>query len=1047
MPKRFVLSRHQSPLTQQLILAFLILLQPAACLFAADEPAPTAEALAFFEKEVRPLLIQTCQKCHGPKKQEASLRLDARAHVLKGGDSGPAIVLSEPEKSRLIEAIRYQGDVKMPPSGKLRDEQIAVLVKWIKLGAPWASETLTAATRGGEITAAERGFWSFQPVRNPPPPAVKDVNWPATPIDHFILAKLEEKNLPPNGPTDKRTLLRRATFDLIGLPPTPEEIQDFLGDNSPEAFSRVVDRLLSSRHYGERWGRHWLDVVRYADTAGDGADYPVREAYKYRNYVIESFNADKPYDEFVREQIAGDIIGNQEAAAGNISVEKYADRITATGYIAVTKRFGYNVNTAFQHLDIADTLDGLGRSILGLSVGCARCHDHKYDPISAADYYGLYGIFSSSKYSFPGGEEFKRPHHLVPLEPPAIVAAKEKGRQDEIAKVDAELQRIGKERATALEAVRFGGGLDYAFELQALNKPPANPWFTQGPNAITAEAQSPFIHVHPMGTRGVRIQTGQPGDGVRQNLTAARTVANSPKLYFNLDFRNVNAVEGDGAYRFHIGQGAITSSSVECSISSKAFAIRNGAQPETIRPLEMGVWYNLQLSLDLEKKTFSGRIGRPGDVTEFADKAFVPTWNGNIDTFICDGTGHVAGVKPTHDLDNLVLQPEPFATVTAIAEPAKPAEDKYADLRTRLEQFDATTVSLNQQKTEVANRELYPFAYGISEGTPANVKIQKRGEPDKLGADVPRHFLEILGGDALPPTATGSGRLELAHWLTRPTNPLTPRVMVNRIWQQHFGQGIVETPSDFGTRGMLPSHPELLDYLASRFMTQGWSIKKLHRDIMLSKVYQLASDDQPQHLLADPANRFLWKHSRRRLEAETMRDGMLALSGVLDRTQPQGHPFPNVNTWSFTIHYPFYGLYDSNHRSVYLMTQRSRRHPYLALFDGADPNISTDARQLTTTPTQALYLMNDPFVHAQSQAFARRVLASQTDDRGRIQWAFVSVYGRDATEDEITQAIEFLGHYRQKLTELKTPPEQLPETAWSALSRVMLTSNGFMYVE
>jgi Protein of unknown function (DUF1553)/Protein of unknown function (DUF1549)/Planctomycete cytochrome C len=802
---------------------YLLLLAPVLLLtLGSPAPAATPAEVAFFEKDVRPLLTQLCQRCHGPKKQENGLRLDSRAALLKGGNGGAVVIPGEPDKSLLIRAIRHDGELHMPPSKKLTNDQIALLSRWVRMGVPWPEDGQAAAsTRSGPITAVEREFWSFQPIKDPPVPAVKDRGWPLTPIDHFIGARYEAEGVKPVSLADKRTLIRRLTYDLIGLPPTPEEIQAFLTDNSAAAYEKVVNRLLASPHYGERWGRHWLDVVRYADTAGDGADYPVREAYRYRNYVIAAFNKDKPFDQFLREQLAGDILARKEAVSGKQTPEQYAERVTATGYLAISKRYGYNLNTQFQHLDLADTIDNLGQSLLGLTLGCARCHDHKYDPITSADYYALYGILASSQFSFPGGEEMQRPRNLVPLATPEEVARQEARRQQELARVDAELKRLTEEE-------------------------------------------------------------------------------------------------------------------------------------EDVAPLK-------------------------------------------------------------------------------------------------------------QKRKQIAERVHTPLAYGVTEGKPANARIQQRGEPDKLGPEVPRRFLEVLGGDMLPNPAAGSGRWELAQWVTRPSNPLTARVIVNRIWQHHFGTGLVASPNDFGTRGDAPSHPELLDYLATRFMARGWSIKALHRQILLSRVYQLASRDDPDNLRRDQGNvgqafqpdsqagkpdlRLLWKYSRRPLDAEAIRDTLLAVSGKLDRTMPDAHPFPAVESWTFSIHYPFQANYDSNHRSVYLMVQRARRHPYLALFDGADPNLSTAERRPTTTPLQALYLMNAPFVHEQSAALAGRLLARPGDERERIRHAYELTTGREPDADEMHSAQTFLTRYRQKLATGQISEAQQRERAWAALARVLLTSNAALFVE
>ncbi len=388
-----------------------------AALLSPAEPTP--EKTAFFEQQIRPLLANTCHKCHGPKRQEAGLRLDSYQGLMKGGDHGPAVVVGEPERSLLLRVVRHQGDIKMPPNDKLTDEQIAAVQQWIKAGAAWPAKEKGPAIRSGEITAADREFWSFKPVRKPAVPEVKNKSWPVTDIDRFVLARLEAAGIEPAKDAERRTLLRRVTFDLTGLPPTPAALDAFLADSSPGAFAKVVDGLLASPQYGERWGRHWLDVVRYADTAGETADYPVPEAYRYRNYVIDSFNRDKPYDQFLREQIAGDLL------AKDAPPEKYAELVTATGFIAISRRFGFDPEN-YQHLTIQDTIDTVGQTVLGLSLGCARCHNHKFDPVTTADYYAWYGIFASTDYAFPGSEQKNRPRDFLPLVPPTQAATLKK---------------------------------------------------------------------------------------------------------------------------------------------------------------------------------------------------------------------------------------------------------------------------------------------------------------------------------------------------------------------------------------------------------------------------------------------------------------------------------------------------------------------------------------------------------------------------------------------------------------------------------------------
>jgi hypothetical protein len=707
--------------------------------------------IEFFEKEVRPLLVQRCQTCHGAEKPKGGLRLTSRAALLEGGGTGPAAVPGKPDESLLVRAIRHKDSPKMPPKERLPDRDIDALTRWVQMGLPWPDAGQVIAGLGKfEITPEQRHFWAFQPVSDFRPPQVKDTSWPLTPIDRFILTRLEAKGLKPVAVADRRTLIRRVTFDLTGLPPTPDEIDAFLADDSPAAWEKVIDRLLASPHYGERWGRHWLDLAHYADTAGETADFPVPEAYKYRNYVIDAFNADRPYDEFLREQIAGDLL----AADG--PPERRAERTIATGFIAVSRRFGFDPQN-YHHLTIEDTIDTVGKSVLGLTVSCARCHDHKFDPVSRADYYALYGIFASTRYPFPGSEEVKRPRDFVPLSP--------------------------SERA-----------------------------------------------------------------------------------------------------------------------------------------------------------------------------------------------------------------------------------------------------------------------YAVAEGTAKDARIQLRGDPSRPGPEVPRRFLEILGGAALAPGTKGSGRLQLARWLTDPKNSLTARVMVNRVWQHHFGRGLVRTPNNFGKQGQPPTHPELLDYLAARFVEDGWSVKTLHRRILLSRAYQLSNIADEKNAAIDPGNEWLWRFERRRLDAESIRDALLAVGGGLDRSKGGPHPFPPENSWGFTQHNPFQAVYDTNRRSAYLMTQRLRRHPFLALFDGADPNSSTAQRGVTTVPTQALFFLNNPFVHEQAGRFADRLLAEPGDDSRRVERAYRLALGRAPTIDERRDAAEYLREAGEALS-AGGAAAQRTRQVWAGFARVLFGSNEFIYVD
>jgi hypothetical protein len=805
-----------------------LLLRAAVGLSSANAAETPPEQIAFFESKIRPILVTHCYECHSVEKKETNggLTVDSREALLKGGDSGPALVPGNPDQSLLIIAVRQSDkDLRMPPKQKLSSTQIADLEAWVKLGAPDPRAAVTSKLASSSTTAKYgvsleegRKFWSFQPVKDPPLPSVKNSAWPRNSIDSFILARLEAAGVAPASQADPRTLLRRVTFDLTGLPPTPEEMDDFLKDKSPQAFAKVVDRLLASPRYGERWGRHWLDVVRYADTCGNASDYPVPQAYKYRDWVIQAINRDLPYDQFLREQLAGDLLPSANDA-------ERSERIVATGYLAIARRFGGS-RMGEHHLTLEDTIDNVGRAMLGASISCARCHDHKFDPFTMSDYYGLYGVFASTRYPFPGAEVGKQQEDFVPL----ISAA----------------------------------------EIEALMRP------------------------------------------YREQLAA---------------------VEAE------------------------------------VKQLEMG---------EAEAKKL----------------------------------------------------PESPEKATRLAEATK----ALAEGRKRRTELQATAPIIDD-------------AYAVADAKASNARVQLRGDPKRLGDEVPRHFPAILGGQEVPKDSATSGRLQLAEWLTDPRNPLTARVMVNRIWQHHFGKGLVQTPNDFGHRGAPPTHPELLDFLAARFVESGWSLKSMHRMILLSQIWQLASGETEVAKQLDPNNDLYGRFARRRLDAESIRDAILFVSGDLDESAAGPHPFPAASKWNWTQHNPFYAVYESRHRSVYLMQQRMRKNSYLALFDGADPSSSTGVRLPSTTPLQALFMMNDPLAYNQASKFAARMIAAASAESARIDLAYRTALGRSPDSDEMQECTVFLQKYREKLTGLKTPADQVEPQAWAALARALLSGNEFVFLD
>jgi hypothetical protein len=855
---------------------------------------PSREGLEFFEKKIRPALAENCYACHSEKskKPQGGLSLDSIEAMLKGGASGqPAIVPGDPEKSLLIKAIRHtDAKLQMPMGGKLPDQVIRDFESWVKMGAPAPpASSVAAASRYTAYDFDEaRKFWSFRPVKDHRPPKVKNQAWIKSPIDRFILAKLEEKGLRPVGDANKRALIRRATFDLTGLPPAPEEVEAYLKDTSATAFEKVVDRLLGSQAYGEKWGRHWLDVVRYADTAGDNSDYPVIAAYRYRNYVIESFNKDKPYDQFIREQIAGDIEIAGSKTTSDAEVERSRqEKIIATGYLATSRRFGSRNKE--MNLTIDDTIDNLGKSFLGLSVSCARCHDHKFDPIPQRDYYALYGVFNSIRYSFPGAEIYPHPAEMV-----ALVGGKEAEnfykRQQELSEIDDAIERLKGERGVA-----------------ARNK------------KMKEEAEAKAQAADATG------KEAKPSEEKRDNQTA-------------------------------------------------------GVEEKS------GEW-----------KT-SARL--PADFDR--------------------------------DL----------------------ADNKQAQASKRMpDEVEAEWTRVYQRQSELhASYANVPRAYAVIEGLPADARIHRKGDPKSLGDEVPRGFLTILSPGAalqVPKNHPGSGREFLAGWIADAKNPLTARVMVNRIWAYHFGKGIVQTPNDFGARGRAPTHPELLDWLASRFIEGGWSIKKIHRMIMLSHAYRMASDapGTGRNSTIDVNNDYLWRFNRRRLEAEEIRDSVLAVSGSIDRTIGGEHPFPPEPTWRFSQHEQFFAVYDTNRRSVYLMQQRLKKHPFFEVFDGADTNATTDSRAQSVTPIQALFLMNSPFMHEQADRFAARAGKAYDTFREQIDYVFRLAYGRAPRLEEIREAQDYSRRTRMELQASGAPIDRLDQRTLASYLRVVMSSNEFLYVD
>jgi hypothetical protein len=770
---------------------------------AADEPAPdepTPEQVRFFETQVRPLLADRCYKCHGQDKQKGSLRLDSRSAMLAGGETGPAIAPPDVDGSLLMEAVRYES-FEMPPDGKLSDDQVAVLARWVKMGAPWPGDQGPAAPPRAKsaISDEDRAFWSFQPLVRQEPPQVPDVEWSGNAIDRFVFERLRLAGLTPAERADRRTLIRRVTFDLLGVPPTPDEVQQFLGDESPQAFASLVDRLLERPEYGQRWARHWLDLVRYAESDGFRQDAYRPHAWRYRDYVIQSFNDDKPYDQFVLEQLAGDELwpGNPDAMV--------ATALLRHGIYEYNQR---DVRTQWQDM-LNDITDVTADVFLGLGMGCARCHDHKFDPILQEDYFRLQAFFTPLL-----------PRDDLPLAPP-----------DQVARHD--------------EALRH--------------------WEQQ--------------------TADIRQEIAALEAGVRQQ--AAEAAINK----FPLDIRPMLRKE-----------------------------------PEQRAPFEhqLAELANRQVVLEYEKLDFAAKLKDDAKAR----------WE--------------ELQKQLAALEHLKPKPLPAAfTVTDVGPQPPP--------------------TLIPGKRD--ERDILPGFLSVLDPRPAEIPTD------------------------LPNSQTTGRRTALARWLTRPDNPLTPRVIVNRLWQQHFGQGLVATASDFGRLGQPPSHPELLDWLATEFVEQGWSLKQLHRLIVNTATYQQTSLRPAPEVarLHDPDNRLLWRMPVHRLDAEQIRDAMLSVSGELDS---------KAGGESVDAGVP--------RRGIYTKVFRNTRDPLLAAFDATDGFSSLPQRNVTTTPTQSLLMINGQWSLQRAAAMARRVASDGAAPEEQVRQAFWLAYGRPPSPQERDEAVAFL---------------------------------------
>ncbi len=920
----------------------------AAAAMAAARP-PETDPTAFFETKIRPVLVTHCYSCHSTQapKVKGGLLLDTRAGIRKGGDSGPAVVPGQLDQSLLLTALRYEGP-QMPPKGQLPAAVIADFEKWVALGAPDPRAAAVAGSKSPPIDFdAARRHWAYQSIRPPALPSVRHTDWPRSALDTLVLARLEAHRLSPSPPADRRTLIRRAYYDLIGLPPTYPEVEAFVHDPAPDAFARVVERLLASPHYGERWGRHWLDVARYADTKdlvllfGDDRVRPY--AYTYRDYVVRALNADVPYDQFLHEQLAADRIEPK--------VEPW--KLAALGFLTLGRMFDNNPHDIYD-----DQIDTVTRGLLGLTVACARCHDHKYDAIPTADYYSLYGVFANSEVPIdlpltddprktPGSAEFENK-----------AAPKRKALQEFI---DTQYQQITE---TARMRVT-----DYLLKIATEKPDPLE-------NAVF------FLSLSP--------EDLKPG------------ILSQWRQYLDKHARADDPVFGPWHDLMQLPDSRFAPDApgiVARWLSTPAGVSRGQVNPLVQRALATAI---LASRADVAR-LYGELLLRVYRTSQQLQETKDPTPSLAAQQLLEMLTG-IAG--PIH-----------FPRSNAYLHMARVERSTYGN---KLQELDKLAV----QSLGAPSRAMIL----IDSPQPYQPRIFVRGNPSQPGERVPRQFLRILAGEDRRPFGSGSGRLDLARAVTAPENPLTSRVIVNRVWMHHFGEPLVSSPSDFGTRSSPPSHPELLDYLAWSFQQEGWSLKKLHRQLLLSRTYQQASLDRPECRQVDPENRWLWRAHRRRLDLEAMRDSLLALSGRLEY-RLGGRPVDVV------------GDPQNRRRTLYGKVDRQDLPGLYRVFDFSNPDQTVERRPQTTVPQQALFAMNAPFMIEQAKALAARpeVAGEPRADR-RVAALHRLVLARSPDPAEVQLALRFL-----EMAATEQGPSQL--TPWQQYAQVLLLTNELMFLD
>jgi len=1078
----------QFRLSQSLIFCGLV---ASALAVAADTVAADA-GIDFFEAKIRPVLIRECYECHAAdaKQVHGGLLLDHQAGLLKGGDSGAAVVPGKVDESLLIGALRHEA-FDMPPKGRLDDAVIEDFVRWVEMGAPDPRSEVKAASSQAMSLAEAKDFWSFMPLVRAELPTVKQTQWPQSKLDYFVLSAVEAAGLKPVQPATKRQWIRRATFDLIGLPPTPQEIEAFLNDDSSLAYETVVNRLLESPHYGERWGRHWLDVARYAeDQAHTFAVKPSDSGYRYRDWVVNALNDDMSFQDFVRLQIAADLLELNEA-------DQFR-HLPALGFFGLGAQYYKNSDAEKARADeLDDRVDTLTRGFLGLTVSCARCHDHKYDPIPTQDYYSLAGVFQSCRLDDK------------PLVPSTEVKKYEADQQRLKAADEAVKGFIAAEKQAASEAqaARIADYMMAAWRYQTTRVEPNPPtpaeladgaglselilkrWIEMidpAKRAKHAALLSWFEAVDRAQVGGTSDDIGNSMESITQSIQQQLVTAMDIRAGRQTDVPSSQpAVFEPGKPRYTspmvTKQLGLVDIDVDLTGATQLYLVISDAgdgkscdHANWIQPRLVGSDGELKLNEIKWKsaqsgvgnvnvnKNFSGQPLRvsgasfgdglgthapsvivydlPQGIVRFQSRAGLD--NSGTDQGGCGEQASVQYriyteqpndldliekglVKPTHgvlsqsqtELVSMALSDKGLFTIQDDGiEQILPVEKREV-LAQRREELRLANESAGPK---------YPVAHVIAEAKPTDMPIFIRGNPARKGDLAPRRFLEVLAGDERAVFTVGSGRRELAEAIVSEQNPLTARVMVNRIWQNHFGRGLVATASNFGSLGERPTHPELLDYLALKFMDQGWSMKALHREIMLSATYRLGSDDEAQNIEVDPDNRLLWRMNRRRLDVEAWRDALLAVSEKLDRSI--GGPSIDLDS-------------SGNHRrTIYAKISRHNLNGLLRLFDFPDANITSERRSETTVPQQQLFVLNSQFMIQQSKAVAARFFTdSKQPVADQIHNAFQSLYGRPASDLEIELGSAFLANVSADADQKLSRTEQY--------AQVLLGANEFVFVD